>query len=207
MCDIIQVTYGGIMANKNKEMLKVFFGVMKNDKKYINLIIPNCYVDDVYNIDYKKLYKKGYHNIIFDIDNTILPVNEVSVPNELVDLFKEIKKIGFNICLVSNNKEPRVLPPAKILDVSYLAEAKKPTKKGFEKALKILNSNVNDTIMVGDQMLSDIKGANEYGLYTILVEPVDDKYDIKTGTSRVLQNIMVKRLEKKNIFHRNSYYK
>ena len=195
------------MANKNKEMLKVFFGVMKNDEKYINLVIPNCYVKDVYDIEYKKLYKKGYRNIIFDIDNTILPVNDTSVPNELVELFKDIKKVGFNICLVSNNKELRVLAPAKILDVLYLAEAKKPTKQGFDKALKLLDANVNDTIMVGDQMLSDIKGANEYGLYTILVEPVDDKYDIKTGTSRALQNIMVKRLENKNIFHRNNFYK
>ena len=195
------------MANKNKEMLKVFFGVMNNNENYINLVIPNCYVKDVYTIEYKKLYKKGYKNIIFDIDNTILPVNDTSVPNELVDLFKEIKKIGFNICLVSNNKEPRVLPPAKILGVSYLAEAKKPTKEGFDNALKVIEGSVNDTIMVGDQMLSDIKGANEYGLYTVLVEPVDDKYDIKTGTSRVLQNIMVKKLEKKNVFHRNNFYK
>lgn len=195
------------MANKNKEMLKVFFGVMKNDEKYVNSVIPNCYVKDVYDIDYKKLYKKGYRNIVFDIDNTILPVNDIAVPNELVDLFKDIKKIGFNICLVSNNKEPRVLPPATILGTAYLSEAKKPTKEGFDKALKVLGASVNDTIMVGDQMLSDIKGANEYGLYSILVEPVDDKYDIKTGTSRVLQNIMVKKLEKKNIFHRNSFYK
>jgi len=56
-------------------------------------------------------------------------------------------------------------------------------------------------------MLTDIKGANEYELYSILVEPVANKYDIKTGTSRVLQNIMVKKLENKNIFHRNRYYK
>lgn len=195
------------MANKNKEMLKVFFGVMRSDEKYVNLVIPNCYVKNVHDIEYKKLYKKGYKNIIFDIDNTILPVNDTAVPNELVELFKKIKKIGFNICLVSNNKESRVLPPAKILDVLYLAEAKKPTKQGFDNALKILNSNKKDTIMVGDQMLTDIKGANEYGLYTVLVEPVDNKYDIKTGTSRVLQNIMMKKLDKKNIFHRNSFYK
>ena len=55
-CDIIQMIYGSEnMANKNKEMLKVFWGVMKNDQKYINLVIPNCYVKDVYNIDYEEL--------------------------------------------------------------------------------------------------------------------------------------------------------
>ena len=89
----------------------------------------------------------------------------------------------------------------------YLYEAKKPNKQAYDKALAILDSNNDNTVMIGDQMLSDINGANEYGLYTILVDPLTNKYDIKTGTSRLLQNIMIKKLEKKNIFHRKNYYK
>jgi len=195
------------MPNKNLKMLKTFFKVMINDKSSINLVIPNCYVRDVYDIDYENLYKKGYKNIIFDIDNTLLPVNDTTVPNKLIELFKDLDKKGFNICLVSNNNELRVEGPAKKLNAFYVAKASKPNREAFDKALKVLGSNTNDTVMVGDQMLTDIKGANEYELYSILVEPVANKYDIKTGTSRVLQNIMVKKLENKNIFHRNRYYK
>ena len=195
------------MANKNLEMLKVFIGVMNNNKEITNQIIPNSYVSDVYSIDYKKLYKKGYNNLIFDIDNTILPVNSVEVPDKLVKLFNKLSKEKFKICIVSNNKLERVLPVATILDVFYLYEAKKPNKQAYDKALAILDSNNDNTVMIGDQMLSDINGANEYGLYTILVDPLTNKYDIKTGTSRLLQNIMIKKLEKKNIFHRKNYYK
>ena len=195
------------MANKNVEMLKVFLKVMRNNEEFINLIIPNCYVKDIYSIDYKGLYEKGYRNIVFDIDNTILPVNDIMVTQELVTLFKELSENKFKLCIVSNNKLERVLPVATELDVLYLHEAKKPNREAFDKALSILGSNIEDTVMVGDQMLTDIKGANEYGLYSILVDPVANKYDIKTGTSRVLQNVMVRKLEKKNIFHRNSYYK
>lgn len=195
------------MANKNKEMLKVFFGVMKNEDKYINLVIPNSYVSDIYSIEYQDLYERGYFNLIFDIDNTLLPVNDINIPTKLVKLFKNLKESGFNICIVSNNGLERVKPVSEKLDVAYLYEAKKPNKEAFDKALEILDSSCNDTIMIGDQMLSDIKGANEYGLYSILVEPVDNKYDIKTGTSRVLQNIMVRKMEKRNVFHRNCYYK
>lgn len=195
------------MVNKNVEMLKVFLKVMRNNEEFINLIIPKCYVKDIYSIDYKGLYEKGYRNIVFDIDNTILPVNDISVTQELVNLFKELSENKFKLCIVSNNKLERVLPVATELDVLYLHEAKKPNREAFDKALSILGSNIEDTVMVGDQMLTDIKGANEYGLYSILVEPVANKYDIKTGTSRVLQNVMINKLEKKNIFHRNSYYK
>lgn len=195
------------MANKNIEMLKTFSKVMKGMEEEINLIIPNSYVKDVYSINYKELQKKGYANIIFDIDNTILPVNVTEVPEELIKLFKKLEKDKIKVCIVSNNKLERVLPVATKLDVLYLHVAKKPKKEAFDKALKILGSNAEDTVMVGDQMLTDIKGANEYGLYSILVDPVDNKYDIKTGTSRILQNIMIKKLEKKNIFHKKSYYK
>lgn len=195
------------MASKNKEMLKVFFRVMRNDNDYINLIIPNSYVKDVYSINYEDLYQRGYHNIIFDVDNTLLPVNDINVPESLVELFEYLKNTGFSICIVSNNSEDRVKSPANKLDVLYLSKANKPNKEAFDRALDILETGSDDTIMVGDQMLSDIKGANEYGLYTILVDPLEDKYDIKTGTSKVLQDMMIKKLSKKNIFHRNNYYK
>ncbi len=195
------------MANKNIEMLKVFFGVINNNEKYINLVLPNCYVKSVYDIDYETLYKKGYHSIIFDIDNTLLPVNDIKVPEELKCLMEQLKGYGFNVCIVSNNSLERVLPPAENLGVTYLANAHKPNPIAFSTALKELNSTVEETVMVGDQMLSDIKGANEYGLYSILVDPVDNKYDIKTGTSRVLQNIMIKKLSKRDLFKKGSYYK
>lgn len=197
----------GKVANKNIEMLKVFFKVMSNNEDATNIIIPNSYVKDVYSIDYKGLKKKGYKYLIFDIDNTILPVNDTNVPDKLVELFNNLDKEKFKVCIVSNNHLERVLPVATSLDVLYLHEAKKPNKEAFDKALKILQAEKENTVMIGDQMLTDIKGANQEGIYSILVEPVDNKYDIKTGTSRVLQNIMVKKLERKNIFHRNNYYK
>ena len=195
------------MANKNIEMLKVFFKVMSNHEDATNLIIPNSYVKDVYSIDYNRLKKKGYKYLIFDIDNTILPVNDTKVPKKLVELFSRLNKEKFKVCIVSNNHLERVLPVATSLDVLYLHEAKKPNKQAFNKALKLLQADRENAVMIGDQMLTDIKGANQEGIYSILVEPVDNKYDIKTGTSRVLQNIMIKKLERKNIFHRNSYYK
>ena len=71
------------MANKNIEMLKTFSKVLKGKEEEINLIIPNSYVKNVYSINYKELQKKGYNNIIFDIDNTILPVNIIDVPEDL----------------------------------------------------------------------------------------------------------------------------
>lgn len=179
--------------SKNKDMLKIFFKVLKNDKKAIKLITPKSYKKNIYEIDYKKLKQDGYINLIFDIDNTIMPVNDINVTEELKNFFLKLKN-DFNICIVSNNVIERVNPVEKELKVKALANAKKPNKEAFDKALKLLKSKKNNTVMIGDQMLSDIVGANRYGLFSILVEPYKNKYDIKTGTSRVLQNIIMKKI-------------
>lgn len=188
---------------KNKEMLNIFFKVLKKDNKAIELVIPNSYQKNIFEIDYKKLKKAGYKNLIYDIDNTIMPVNDINVTNELKKLFSDLNK-DFNICIVSNNKEKRVIPVKKSLNVIGIANANKPKKEAFDKILKVLNGKKKDTVMIGDQMLTDVVGGNSYGLYTILVEPFENKYDIKTGTSRILQNIIMKKLKDKIV--RYKYY-
>ena len=188
---------------KNKDMLNIFFKVLKKDKNAIKLVIPNSYCKNIYEIDYKKLKKEGYKNLIFDIDNTLMPVNDIKVTKELKDFIGALKK-DFSICIMSNNDEKRVNPVKDELNVLALADANKPQKEAYDKAIKILRGNKKDTIMIGDQMLSDIVGGNRYGLYTILVEPFQNKYDLKTGVSRILQNIIMKKLKKE--IERYKYY-
>lgn len=194
------------MANKHINMLKTFFKVMTNDKYYQSLVIPNMYKKNIFDIDYKKLKKLKMTNLIFDIDNTILPVDNSDVDDKLKDLFKKLTKDGFNICIVSNNNLDRVKTPGEILNVKYIANAKKPNKEAFDKAMSILKSNPLNTVMIGDQMLSDIRGAKENGLYAILVDPLVNKYNIQTKTSRILQDLMEKKLEKQNKFIKGKYY-
>ena len=192
------------MTNKNVEMLKCFWKIMQGQD--FSLVIPKMYAKDIYSIDYDFLKKRKKTNLIFDIDNTILPVNDITVPEELKKFFKRLESHGFNICILSNNSKERVIPVARELETGYLFKADKPHKKAFTRALVTLDAVKENTAMIGDQMLTDVKGANEYGIYSILVEPVSDRYDIKTGTSRILQNIMVKKLTKNKVFRRYDYY-
>lgn len=189
--------------SKNKEMFKIFLKALSDEKNAVDLVIPNSYVENIEKINYKKLQELGITNLIFDIDNTIMPVNDIKVTAELKEFFNHLKK-DFTICLVSNNGEVRVNPVKMELEVMALASANKPKKEAYEKTLKLLKSTKQTTAMIGDQMLSDIVFGNQFGLYTILVEPFAKKYDIKTGTSRILQNILMKKLKKK--IKRYNYY-
>ena len=68
---------------------------------------PDLYMDSAYGIDYEEYYRRGFRGIIFDIDNTLVehgaPADERSIA-----LMERLKKTGFQIMLLSNNKEPRV---------------------------------------------------------------------------------------------------
>ena len=124
--------------SKNKEMLNIFFKIMKNDKKSIDLVTPKNYVKSIKDIDYKKLLDNGYKNLIFDIDNTIMPVNDINVTKDLKEFFENLKK-DFNICILSNNGEERVAPVKEALQVKGFANAKKPSKHAYDKALELID--------------------------------------------------------------------
>lgn len=193
---------------KNVEMLKCFVRVMQSDRKEIDKILPIMYQESFYSIDEDFLLNLGIRNLILDIDGTLLPVDDVKVPEELITRIELLRKKQIGICLMSNNGEERVSPVAEELGLadSYLANAHKPLPSAFDRALEILDSDKESVAMVGDQMMSDIKGANEYGIYSILVRPVSSHNNIQTGTSRFLQNRMEKHLEKINLFSSEKYY-
>lgn len=193
---------------KNFQMLKTFFKVMLNNKEEINKVIPNMYLGSFYDIDEDYLLNIGINNLIIDIDGTILPVNDTSVSKELIEKINILKDKYFNICLMSNNKKERVLPVARELGVLYLYKANKPLPIAYDNANKVLNVyDKNSVAMIGDQMLSDIKGANDYGIYSILVRPISNKNNIQTLTQRILQIRIEKHLKNKKIFDKDIFYK
>ena len=70
-------------------------------------LFPTEYYNSTYSIDFEKYYRLGYRGIIFDIDNTLVPHNAPQ-DKRSKELLNNLKDIGYIICFVSNNKEPRV---------------------------------------------------------------------------------------------------
>lgn len=194
------------MTKKNILMLQTFIKVMFNSKKEINFIIPDSYYPSVYAIDYNKLKKNNIDTVIFDIDNTIAKVDDLNIPQETTILFQNLKNQNFKILLLSNNHVQRAIPLAKVLDVEVLANAGKPNQTIYKKALDILNSKKENTVAIGDQILSDVVGAKKYGIKSILVDQLSQENNIQTGMAQKLQKFMIKKLTKKKLFKTGQYY-
>jgi len=148
---------------------------------------PNDYVKNVYEINYKKLKKDKVKGLIFDIDNTLVPYYIKQGDQKLVDLFEDLKKRGFRICLVSNGKKDRVVKFNENLKLVAIHKAQKPRRINLRKAMNVMKTTKENTVMIGDQVFTDVWAGNRAGMRTILVEPVSEKDEWITGIKRGIE--------------------
>ncbi len=154
-------------------------------------LYPYEYVESVFAIDYNKLYHKGYRGIIFDIDNTLVPHGENST-KEIDNLFQMIHNIGFKTLLLSNNNEERILRFLKNIDSLYLCDAEKPKTTNYLKAVKMMDIKKEEILFIGDQLFTDIYGANKSGITNILVKYIGYYKKEKKGIRRNVEKIILK---------------
>lgn len=149
-------------------------------------LYPAEYIDSVYDMDFKKYYNAGFRGIIFDIDNTIVP-HGAPADERAVELFCRIRSEGFDTCAISNNKEPRVKPFAEAVGTKYVYDAHKPSVKNYIRAMELMNTSKQQTIFIGDQLFTDVWGANRAGIYSVLVKPIHPKEEIQIVFKRRLE--------------------
>lgn len=157
----------------------------------LKIFYPKRIADSAYDIDYFSLYKEGYRGIIFDIDNTLVEHGADASPRA-IKLMAMLKAIGFKVCLISNNKEERVKRFNREINVNYIYNANKPSRKSFIKATEIMGTTIDNTVFVGDQLFTDIFGANRIGMMSYFVKPIGPEIEIQIKLKRKLERIVLK---------------
>lgn len=155
-----------------------------------DMFFPDRYVASTYVIDFEKLYEEGIRGLIFDIDNTLVP-HGAPADVRAVKLFERLKNIGYQCCLISNNQEPRVKMFNEKIQVDYVYNAHKPSKKNYKKAMEIMGTDTGNTLFVGDQLFTDVWGAKRVGIRNILVKPIHPKEEIQIVLKRYLERVVL----------------
>ena len=138
----------------------------------ISNLYPKEYVKSTYGIDFEGLFEKGFKGVIFDVDNTLVP-HGAPADERAVKFFKRLDEIGFKAVLLSNNNEPRVKSFCEdVKHASYIYRAGKPNPKGYVAACENMGIKPEEAVFVGDQIFTDVWGANRAGIYSFMVEPV-----------------------------------
>jgi len=160
-------------------------------------ILPFTFNQTVHMIDFMALKKAGIKALLIDLDNTLIPY-DLNLPNEtLIQFFKSLKTSGFLVCIVSNNHTKRIKPFAEAVDVPFVASAKKPLKRGLKKGMKILNVTPSETVMIGDQIMTDVLAAKQLNLDVILVKPIKRKSEKwYTKINRFFERRVLKTIKK-----------
>lgn len=139
------------------------------------LLQPDLFLDgSVLNLTPAILQQHQLRGIVFDVDETLVPVRVPEASEELRQWADELKS-HFSIWLVSNNvSQSRIGRIAKTLDLPYIAGALKPSRRKLRQAVNAMGFPANQVGMVGDRLLTDVLAGNRLGMFTILVDPIVD---------------------------------
>lgn len=136
-------------------------------------LLPDFCCDSIYDIDPQALKRRGVSLLLADLDNTLISYGE-TLPNESLRQFVQtLKEAGITLFLLSNSRKP-VRPKrfAEALGIPYLGHAGKPKTAGYLRAMEQMGRSKHETMMVGDQIFTDVLGAKRTGIPVILVKPI-----------------------------------
>lgn len=156
------------------------------------MLYPKEYLNSVKEISIALLKENNIKGIILDVDNTLINLDKV-MPDGIKEWIQKMKEEKIQLCIVSNsNKEEKIKNVGNQLEIPYIYFAKKPLKSGFKKAKKILNLPEENIAVVGDQILTDIIGANRNKMFSILVKPIEEKDYLLTRIKRPIEKLIIK---------------
>jgi len=155
---------------------------------------PTSQARTIYDIDLGALVARGIRGMILDLDNTIVPWGARAVPQGLIGWVREARAVGLQLCIVSNNSGRRVAELAGALGVPALTGARKPARGALRRALAVMGTAPETTVLVGDQLFTDVLGGNRLGIHTILVEPQSPHEFVLTRLTRVVEGLVLRGL-------------
>ena len=91
------------------------------------------------------------------------------------------------------------------IQVDYVYNAHKPSTKNYKKAMEIMGTKTADTLFVGDQLFTDVWGARNTGIFSILVQPIDKKEEIQIVLKRYPEKIVLAAYKRKCIRENRAY--
>lgn len=161
----------------------------------MRLFTPCYYIRRFDALRVEFLKEKGIKLLICDIDNTLVAHDEALPSEEAKAFLKSICDAGIEVIFISNNNEARVSKFANEVKLPYYSMSLKPLPITYLKALKAYPYDKKQIAVLGDQIMTDMIGANLMGFYTILCEKVVERDLSFTKFNRIFENLVFKYLK------------
>ena len=156
----------------------------------------NC--SNIYQIPVSFYKNNKIKTILVDLDNTIIPYNQLTPSKQAYLLFDEFYKAGLEVIIITNNPKKRISKIADKLRVKYLHLTCKPFAFRLSKFLKKNHIDRHSCIYIGDQMINDIFMIRKLKIKSILVEPLTKNDHISAKLVRWLDSYLRKKYKKED---------
>ena len=161
-------------------------------------LVPEYRFERFNNVTVDFLVSIGVKGVLLDIDNTMEPYEHPMPGDHVIAWLNSLHNAGIKTAIISNNNWERVNLFNKQLGMPAYAKAGKPFKKNLIRAMGDIKTDMEHTIFIGDQILTDVWAAHNAGIRAILVPPINDKKDLFTRFKRLLERPILRKYEKGN---------
>ena len=155
-------------------------------------MLPDAYARGLAEISLDRLTEMGIRGIIVDLDNTLVAYRAASVAPMISGWVTSALARGFRVVLLSNNWSERVATFGSQIGVPSVPNAMKPLPLAFLRALRVLGTPRSATVVVGDQLFTDVLGAKLLGMHAILTEPISEHGFVTTRAMRVVERALLR---------------
>lgn len=138
----------------------------------MSLFFPTLYRRRITDVTAEDLRRLGVKALLLDVDNTLTTHDAPDLTDGVKTWLADMQAAGFSLIIVSNNRAERVAPFAEKIGLPYYAHARKPLPFGFRAAAKQAGVHRKQCVVIGDQLFTDMLGANLAGMRSILLEPI-----------------------------------
>lgn len=138
----------------------------------MSLFFPTLYRRRITDVTVEDLRRLGAACVLLDVDNTLTTHDAPDLTDAVKVWLDEVWEAGLPLIVVSNNSAERVAPFAEKIGLPYYAHARKPLPFGFRAAAKQMGCQRKQCVVIGDQIFTDMLGANLAGMPSILLEPI-----------------------------------
>ena len=165
-------------------------------------LLPDYYAKSIFDVPMSFYKEQGITHVISDLDNTLDAFDVLLPSKRVVELAKKFSDNGIALIIITNNTEKRVKDYATTLNVADLYSARKPFPK---KIIRFLNENEIDRsklLLVGDQLMTDVKCAKKGNFKVMLTEPIVKKDQWTTKFNRLFDRPIRKRYLKRGLLQK-----
>ncbi len=144
------------------------------------------------------LQSLGIKAILSDVDNTLAPYEQPIPDEKLTAWIASLAEVGIRIAFISNNDRERIEQFNQSLGVPVYWKSGKPFKKTLLKAMADMGVDKANSVMLGDQLLTDAWAGRNAGIPVIIVPPIKDKRSLFFRFKRWLEKPTIKKFKKKH---------